>query len=130
MSTDNTPPSFNTFALHTGITLLDQAGGGNSSLGSAGMLRQPDGLLVLAGTRLSSSGDQDFSVARLHADGSLDTSFGSDGRALIDIGGIHSADVAASVLMQPDGRLVLVGWCWWAGVAATGEMAISAPCGS
>ena len=110
MSTDNTPPSFNTFALHTGITQLDQAGGGNSSFGSAGMLRQPDGLLVLAGTRLSSSGDQDFSVARFHADGSLDTSLGSDGRTLIDTGCIHSADVTASVLMQPDGRLVLVGW--------------------
>jgi hypothetical protein len=43
-------------------------------------------------------------VARLNANGSLDTTFGSDG-----IGTLVPRFVAFSVLVQPDNRIVLVG---------------------
>jgi uncharacterized delta-60 repeat protein len=62
---------------------------------------QPDGKIVVAGN----FGD-DAGVARLNADGTLDTSFGSGGKARVDFGG---QDQAAALALQPDGKLVVVG---------------------
>lgn len=62
---------------------------------------QPDGKLVAAGTVAG-----DFAVARFLADGSLDGSFGIGGVATLDLGG---ADTAYTLLLQPDGRIVVGG---------------------
>ena len=67
--------------------------------------RQPDGKIVVAGYSSNPNGS-DIAVARLNADGSLDTSFDADGRRTIDLGG---ADTAQDVLVQPDGKIVLLG---------------------
>jgi uncharacterized delta-60 repeat protein len=69
------------------------------------MIRQPDGKLVLVGAT-GSAGNQHFAVARLNADGSPDTSFGSGGKTTIDFGG---DDTAYGVAVQPDGKLVIAG---------------------
>ena len=65
---------------------------------------QADGKLVVVGSsgRLAS----DFALARYNADGSLDTSFGSGGRAL---GGIANDAEAHAVDIQPDGSIVVAG---------------------
>ena len=67
------------------------------------VLVQPDGKLVVAGY---GGPDQDFAVARLNRDGSLDDSFGAEGRAYADFGGDDKAFAAA---LQPDGRIVVAG---------------------
>ncbi|SEI76937.1 delta-60 repeat domain-containing protein [Azotobacter beijerinckii] len=68
---------------------------------------QPDGRILLAGhSYTSDSGTYDFSVIRLNADGSLDTSFGSDGKATFDLG---RDDYVYSMAMQPDGKILVTG---------------------
>jgi uncharacterized delta-60 repeat protein len=51
--------------------------------------------------------DYDFALARYHANGSLDTSFGGDGK--VTTGLLSSSDVAAAVAIQTDGRIVAAG---------------------
>jgi uncharacterized delta-60 repeat protein len=53
----------------------------------------------------------DFCAMRLHASGQLDTSFASQGIALHEIGVGASSDYSADVIVQPHGKLVLVGSC-------------------
>ncbi len=66
---------------------------------------QSDGKIVLAGQ--SSNSNADFAVARYNTDGTVDTTFGNDGTLTIDFFGF--TDIAESVLVQPDGRIVLGG---------------------
>ena len=53
------------------------------------------------------SGYEDFALVRYNIDGSLDTSFGTDGRVNTDIGG--AGDIAYAVKVQPDGKIVVAG---------------------
>lgn len=74
------------------------------------VLLQPDGRIVLAGfattTFTSSSDDTGFAVARLNADGTPDSGFGSGGRAAAEIG---SLDFGYAAALQPDGKIVVAG---------------------
>ena len=67
---------------------------------------QPDGKLVAAG-RADNGSDDDFALARYNADGSLDTSFGTGGKATTFIG--SGDDLAYALALQPDGKLVAAG---------------------
>ncbi len=49
----------------------------------------------------------DFALARLNPDGSLDTSFGTNGKVLTNIGG---GEVVNALIIQPDGKIVAAGW--------------------
>ena len=51
-----------------------------------------------------------FLVQRHNTDGSLDTSFGNVGTVTIDFGG--SDHVATGVAVQPDGKIVVVGYSY------------------
>jgi uncharacterized delta-60 repeat protein len=71
------------------------------------------GQIVVAGAGLGSGpvtmeGRYDFTLQRLNSDGSVDTTFGTDGRVATDIAGRE--DIPARILQQPDGRLVVVGY--------------------
>lgn len=71
---------------------------------------QPDGRIVVAGygrTGVNSPTDFDIGVARFHADGTADTTFGDQGLVIIDFHG--ESDTAEEVLIQPDGRIVVAG---------------------
>jgi uncharacterized delta-60 repeat protein len=70
---------------------------------------QPDGKIVAAGLARSSSGvdSREFAVARYSPDGGLDASFDGDGRAVTPFTSL--ADVAWSVALQPDGKIVVGG---------------------
>jgi uncharacterized delta-60 repeat protein len=67
---------------------------------------QPDGKIVLAGSS-SNGSNSDFSIVRLNSNGSLDTSFGENGKLLIPVG-INNESIF-STFLQPDGRIVLAG---------------------
>lgn len=73
--------------------------------GAHSLALQADGKLLLAGYGFGS--DEDFALARFNSDGSLDTTFDGDGMATSDFGA--SYDVAYSVMVQADGKIVLVG---------------------
>ena len=70
------------------------------------LLIQPDGKYVLGGDALA--GGRNFVLVRLTATGQLDSSFGSGGIVLTDSG--QAEDYGQSVVIEPDGRLVLGGY--------------------
>ena len=77
---------------------------------------QPDGKILIAGYALSSSnGTSDFVVLRYNSDGSLDTSFGVDGKVLTDFG--NSNNLAHAISLQVDGRIIVAGRAYTSGVS-------------
>jgi uncharacterized delta-60 repeat protein len=87
-----------------GKVTTDFAGSGD---GVGGIAVQPDGKLVAAGAA-SINWQLDFALARYDSNGTLDTSFGTNGRVTTDFGGVYEA--ASSVALQSDGRIVVAGW--------------------
>ena len=65
--------------------------------------RQSDGKLVVLGWTFSGGG---MWLVRLNVDGSPDTSFDGDGRKPLPLA---TGDLAFDLLVQPDGKLVLIG---------------------
>ena len=65
------------------------------------------GNLVVAGHTFMPDTESDLVVVRVRPNGSTDPSFGSTGLVLVDFG--TGNDSVAEVLIQPDGRIVLVG---------------------
>jgi uncharacterized delta-60 repeat protein len=78
---------------------------GNLSSFAQGVAIQPDGKIIVAGYA-DTSLDLDFAVMRFNADGTLDPSFGGDGKVTTDIGG---DDVGNAVAIQADGKIVVAG---------------------
>jgi uncharacterized delta-60 repeat protein len=94
-------PTFGT----AGISLPAITGASYISVRSLAV--QSDGRIVgLAQYIHSGSGDQDFMLFRLWPDGSLDTSFSTDGWVTTDFGG---CDWPQDLVIQPDGKIVAVG---------------------
>jgi uncharacterized delta-60 repeat protein len=90
-----------------GKVVTDFAGGFGVPDGARSVAIQPDGKIVAAG--ISGGPDcctYDFAVARYNSDGSLDTSFGGDGRVVTPVAGSESP---TDVVVQADGKLVVGG---------------------
>jgi uncharacterized delta-60 repeat protein len=68
---------------------------------------QADGKIVVAGWSNAGSYN-DFAIARYNTNGSLDTTFDGDGMILTDIGA-DTDDKANAILIQPDGKILVVG---------------------
>jgi uncharacterized delta-60 repeat protein len=98
-------PGFGTGGIALG-GISDASGG----VAACRPVRQPDGKILVCGTRSDNGGTgSDFFVARFTPDGQLDTSFSFDGRVTIDFDGGTGSDQAASLALQSDGRIVVVG---------------------
>jgi uncharacterized delta-60 repeat protein len=67
---------------------------------------QSDGKILAAGSGKNGNGDQDFMLIRYKSDGSLDTTFDSDGMVMTDFG---SEDDGFAIAIQPDGRIIMAG---------------------
>src|SRR5256886_12512432 len=70
---------------------------------------QADGKLVVVGQTYKHNDytGEDFAVARYNTDGTLDTTFGVNSKVRTDFPGL--AAVASSVLVQPDGKILVAG---------------------
>ncbi|MCB0117288.1 MAG: hypothetical protein KDD84_24480, partial [Caldilineaceae bacterium] len=79
--------------------------GGNSDWAYSVAI-QADGRIVVGGVTGNGS-DYDVALLRYDTDGSLDATFGSGGIVTTDLGG--SDDAGYAMLLQPDGRIVVVG---------------------
>lgn len=80
---------------------------------SAGALAvQPDGRAIAAGSSQLNTSQSLMVAARYLPSGALDPSFEGDGRTIILFGAPvpEISNGAGQVLLQPDGRIVLVGW--------------------
>ena len=79
------------------------------------MALQGDGKIVLAGYCVASGNINQFCVARLNPDGSLVTNFdGPDvipggGKFLLTMGAFST--LATALRVQPDGNIVMTGYC-------------------
>jgi uncharacterized delta-60 repeat protein len=83
-----------------GRTLVDFGG---ADLGEA-VAVQADGKIVVAGSSFAAG--YTFALARFNANGSLDTTFGQAGKAMVDLGGY---DFGEAMVLQPDGKIVVAG---------------------
>ncbi len=103
LSTDGT---FDTTFGTNGIVTTD-VGSLSYSNNAHALGLQPDGKIVVAGTR-----DYDCAIVRYNPDGSLDTSFGSGGIVITDIGGVSwkgNYEPAYALAIQSDGKIVIAG---------------------
>jgi uncharacterized delta-60 repeat protein len=72
---------------------------------------QGDGKIVVAGLatiNISGTVRSDFALARYNSDGSLDTTFDSDGKVLTDFA--QGSDGATALYIQPNGKIVAAGF--------------------
>jgi uncharacterized delta-60 repeat protein len=91
-------------------------GATEAGAGAQSVLLQTDGRLVLVGGMGSSPPPANrFALARLNPDGSLDPSFGTGGLVTTSIGNWAQATAG---LLQPDGRIVAVGYLTFGGTIA------------
>jgi uncharacterized delta-60 repeat protein len=77
----------------------------------------PDGRIVVAGSSKVGAADQDFLLLRFNAGGTLDRSFATGGRSVLDPVGL--VDLGHSAVVQPDGKVAFVGTVF----AADGDIA-------
>lgn len=84
---------------------------------------QTDGKIVAAGQFQNGTGfDYDFGLVRFNPDGTADASFGSGGMAAISIG--DNEDIARSIIVQPDGKLLVGGSAFFFGGTNSGRFAV------
>ena len=93
-----------------GKTVTDFGGSVDWSSDSA---FQADGKIVVVGGTTAGGGNHNFAVARYNSDGSLDATFGgfagiAPGRVATDFAA--GMDQAGKVLIQPDGKILVIGW--------------------
>jgi uncharacterized delta-60 repeat protein len=72
---------------------------------------QTDGKILVTGSKYNSTkvnfvNDDDFALVRYESNGTVDTSFGENGRVITSIG---SRDIAKSVTVHSDGKILLAG---------------------
>lgn len=80
---------------------------GGASDAAAAVAVQPDGRIVAVGWT-TATGSADFALARYHADGTLDASFGRGGKVTTAFAA-GSSDMALAVALQPDGKIIAAG---------------------
>jgi uncharacterized delta-60 repeat protein len=103
-----------TVARYTVFGLLDTSfsGDGKASVPFGGndqcksIALQSDGKILLAGGAKTVSTDFDFAFARLHTDGSLDNTFGGDGKVIVNMFGY---EFALGLAIQSDGKIIASG---------------------
>ncbi|HLM02277.1 MAG TPA: FG-GAP-like repeat-containing protein [Pyrinomonadaceae bacterium] len=96
-----------TFGGGDGIAFVDFDGKGDRALSS---VLQPDGKIVLAGIVTGEiPSELDFALARLNADGSIDTTFDGDGKTSTTFSPNNLNELARAIALAPDGKLVVTG---------------------
>jgi uncharacterized delta-60 repeat protein len=94
----------------TGYSIQEPAPNPAGSYGTSFAI-QPDGKIVLGGyTHIMNGGTSDkFAVMRLNANGTPDMTFGTGGSTTTQVG---THIYAIKLLLQPDGKIVLLGASW------------------
>ena len=87
---------------------------GTSSYGYS-VTVQADGKILLGGSTVTSADSGNFALARYNIDGSLDTTFDTDGMVTTDFGG--NSTFANSISVQADGKILLGGYIYTNGSA-------------
>lgn len=91
----------------TGGKVATAFGNGGGSDEAQAVAVQPDGKILVAGASDQGATGYDFALARYNADGTLDATFGTNGRIITSFG--NGADRAYALVVQPDGKIVVGG---------------------
>ena len=75
---------------------------------ATGVVIQPDGKIIIGG--FTAGLVTDFALARVNPDGTLDTTFSTDGKFSDTFAGGVSASVAEALALQSDGNIVIAGY--------------------
>jgi uncharacterized delta-60 repeat protein len=112
------PACFKVTRIHTDGTLDEGFGlngvqyifNSDSSYSQAAALAiGEDGKIIVGGfIRKNISSDSDFAIARLLSDGSVDTTFGTDGKIIIDVN-MGRDDHIYDIALKDDGKILLYG---------------------
>ncbi|MBU0475615.1 MAG: T9SS type A sorting domain-containing protein [Bacteroidetes bacterium] len=89
-----------------GIDGIVTTGIGSTDTRGESVVIQPDGKIIVVGSHYNGS-NSDFAVVRYNVDGSLDNGFGTNGTTTMDFDG--NTDIARSVTLQDNGRIVVAG---------------------
>lgn len=73
---------------------------------ASAILLQPDGRILASGDIVNSRGSTDFAIIRYNSDGSLDSSFGNQGKVQTDL---SISDTANAAALQQDGKILIAG---------------------
>lgn len=78
--------------------------------GANAIALQPNGKILLVGYADADTGTwADFAAVRYNSGGALDTSFGTGGKVIIPISASNVNEYGNSVVLQPDGKIVIAG---------------------
>lgn len=94
-----------TFGGGDGKVITSFTGGFDDEIAEA-VLIQPDGGIVVGG--FASTGRYRMALVRYHANGSIDRSFGGDGKVTTRV--TDDGDAVMAMALQLDGKIVAVGW--------------------
>ena len=77
------------------------------------MALQPDGKILIGGYSYPVGGSNCcFAAIRLTSDGALDTTFGTDGKALAKVASSYGNDAVYDMKLQPDGKILMAAECY------------------
>jgi uncharacterized delta-60 repeat protein len=105
-------------ARYTSAGALDDTFSGNGKVTTGfgdlvafalGVAIQPDGKIVLAGEQRLPSGRRKFALARYNPNGTLDETFGANGKVTTGFAVGDRVATASGVAIQPDGKIVAAG---------------------
>jgi uncharacterized delta-60 repeat protein len=88
----------------------------------SGAALQSDGKIVISGGAAWDTRNANFALARYDTDGTLDTSFGGDGRVTTDFA--RKRDFANAVVVQVDGKLMAGGYAHYSRTNGRGRFAL------
>ncbi|MBI5757198.1 MAG: hypothetical protein HZA46_01620 [Planctomycetales bacterium] len=97
-------------AFNNGAVVLTDFNGKHDE--ALGVWVQSDDKIVAVGYATDSTGfPKHFAIARYNTDGSLDTSFDTDGKLVLALA-TNSDDTAQAVAVQTDGKIVIAGYAY------------------
>jgi uncharacterized delta-60 repeat protein len=94
-----------------GKVIIDVQGTGREDIALA-LALQPDGKILAVGSTGNSppAARYNFALVRYNSNGALDTTFGAGGKVFTDFN--NDDDLASSLVIQPDGKIVVGGWTY------------------
>lgn len=97
-----------TFGAGSGFALHDNAGGGNGTDAGNATAIDAAGRILVAGFSMNAAGNDDLTVWRYNADGTLDTSFNGSGFVVHQ--GIGGENIGVGIAIDANGRIVATGY--------------------
>jgi len=94
-----------------GVVVYDDPELTGDGQGGQAVMFEPDGRIIIAGSGAGPSGNTDLMVWRFNENGTLDTTFGDNGRIVMEVSpGSGYIDAVQHAVMDAAGRVVLSGY--------------------